>query len=105
MWKKTLKGHQDFYLKCDAFLSADVFEKFRNNNLKNYGLYSSQFLDTPGSSCDTMLKKAKIKLELIPYPEMYIIFGKGKRVGIAYISNRYRKANNRYLKHFDPKQK
>ena len=35
---------------------------------------------------------------------MYIFFEKGTRAGISYISNRYRKANNKYLKSYDPKQ-
>ena len=39
VWKKfkikTMKGYHDLYLKCDVLLLADVFEKFRNNNLKN----------------------------------------------------------------------
>ena len=33
---KTLKYYHDLYLKCDVFSLADVFEKFRNNCLKNY---------------------------------------------------------------------
>ena len=35
---KTMKDYQDWYWKCDVLLLADVFEKFRNNSLKNYGL-------------------------------------------------------------------
>ena len=35
---------------------------------------------------------------------MYIFFGKSTRGGISYISNRYSKANNKYLKSYDPKQ-
>ena len=35
---------------------------------------------------------------------MHIFFGKGTRGGISYISNRYSKANNKYLKSYDPKE-
>ena len=33
---KTMKDFHNLYLKCDVLLLAHV-EKFRNNNLKNYG--------------------------------------------------------------------
>ena len=46
----------------------------------------------------------KIKLELITDPDMYIFFEKGTIGGISYNSNRHRKANNKYLKSYDPKQ-
>ena len=51
-----------------------------------------------------MLKMTKIKLELIPDHDMYKIFEKGTRGGISYISNRYCRANSKYLKSYDPKQ-
>ena len=51
-----------------------------------------------------MLKMTKIELELIPHPDMYIFFEKGTTGTISYISNRYSKANNKYLKSYDPKQ-
>ena len=35
---------------------------------------------------------------------MYILFEKGTRDGISYISNRYSKAKNKYMKSYDPKQ-
>ena len=40
---KTMKDYHDLYLKCDGLLLADVFESFRNNSLKNYGLRSSHY--------------------------------------------------------------
>ena len=47
-WEKTeLKTTNDYHklsLKCDILLLADVFEKFRNNSLKNYGLCPSHYL-------------------------------------------------------------
>ena len=41
---KTMKDYYDLYLKCNVLLLADVFEKFRNNRLKNYGLCPSHYL-------------------------------------------------------------
>ena len=85
VWKKTemktMKDYHDLYLKCDVLLLADVFEIFRNNSLKNYGLCPSHYLSAPGLSWDTMLKMTKIKLIIISDPDMYILFE-------IYISNR-----------------
>ena len=61
---KTMKYYHDWYLKCAVFLLADVFEKFRNNSLKNYGLCPSNYLSAPGLSCDAMLKMTKLNLNL-----------------------------------------
>ena len=48
-----------------------------------------------------MLNMAKVKLELISDLDMYIFFEKGMRGGVSYISNRYCKASNKYLKSYD----
>ena len=101
--KKTMKDYHDFYLKCDVLLLADAFEKFRNNSVKNYGLCPSHYLNTPGLSWEAMLKMKKIKLELIPDPDMFIFFEKGTIGEIFHISNRHRKSNNKYLKYYEPK--
>ena len=47
----------------------------------------------------------KVKLELITDHHMYIFFEKGMRGGVSYISNRYGKASNKYLKSYDPPKK
>ena len=51
-----------------------------------------------------MLQTTKIKLELIPDPDMYIFSEKGTRGRISYISNRYSKTYNKYLRFYDPKE-
>ena len=91
----TMKDYHELYLQCDVLLLADVSEKSRNNSVWNYGLCPSW--------CP-MLKMTKIKLELIPDPDMFIFFEKGARSGISNISNRYSITNNKYLKFYDPKQ-
>ena len=35
---------------------------------------------------------------------MYVLFEKSSRGGISHIFNRYSKANNKYLKSYDPKE-
>ena len=82
---KTMKDYHELYLKCNVLLLAHVFEKFKNNSLKNHGFCLSHYL----SARDL---------------DMYIFFKEDTRSGISYISNRYRKANNKYLKSYDPKQ-
>ena len=42
-------------------------------------------------------------IELISDLDMYIFF-EGMSSGVSYISKRYSKANNKYLKSYDPKQ-
>ena len=67
-------------------------------------MYPSHYLNVPVLSWIAMVNMTKIKLELISDPGMYISFEKVLRVRIPYISNRYSKASNNYLKSYDPKQ-
>ena len=101
---KMIKDYYDLCLKCDVLLLADVFEKIRNNSLKNYGLCPSHYLSAPALIWDAMLNMTKIKLELISDPDIYIFFKKGMRGGFSYISYRYSKAKNKYLKSYNPEQ-
>ena len=89
---KIIKDYQCLYLKCGV-LSLAVFEKFRNNSLKNYGLYPSHYLSAPGLSWDAMFKIIKFNLNLFQVLTFII--------RISYISNRYSKANNKCLKSYD----
>ena len=102
---KTMKDYHELYLKYDVLLLADVFEKYRNNSLKNCGLFPSHYLSPPALSWDAMLNMTKVELGLIPDPDIYLFFQKGMRAGVSYISNIYGKASNKYLKPYDRKQK
>ena len=62
---KTMKDYHDLYLKCDVLFLADVFEKLKKkNSFKNYGLFPSHCLSTPGLSWGAMLKMTKLSLSV-----------------------------------------
>ena len=65
---KTMKDYHDLHLKCGILLLIDIFEKFGNNSLKNYGLCPSHYLSQPSSKWDAMLNMTKVKFKLIPDP-------------------------------------
>ena len=51
-----------------------------------------------------MHNMTKVELEILSDPDIYIFFEKGTRGGVSYISNRYSKSSNKYLKSYNPKQ-
>ena len=101
---KAMKDYLDLYVKYDVLLLTYLFEKFRNNRLKNFRLCPSHHLGAPGLSLDAMLKMIKFNIKLIPDLDVFIFFEKGKKGRISYIFKRHSKANNKYLKSYDPKQ-
>ena len=96
-------GH-DCYLKKDLLLLADVFEKFIDTCLKFYGLDPCHYFSSPGLSWDAMLKKTGVELEKILIIHKYLFIEKELKRGICYIAKRYAKANNKYMKDYDPKK-
>ena len=109
IWKefgiKNLGEYHHLYLKSDVLLLADVFEEFRNVCMENYSLDPAWYYTSPGLSWDALLKHSGVKLELLTDPDILLLFEKGIRGGISMISNRFGKANNKYMgEKYDPSQ-
>ena len=109
VWKefelKNMGDFHDLYLKTDVLLLADVMENFRKLCEKHYELDPAHFFTVPGMAWDAMLKITEIKLELLEDVDMLLMIEKGIRGGISNAFKRYAKANNKFMKDFDPVEK
>ena len=99
---KNMGDYHDHYLKKDVLLLADVWEKFIDTCLKFYKLDPCHYFSSPGLSWDAMLKMTSVELEKIPDVDMYLLNEKELRGGVLYIAKRHSKANNKYIKSYDP---
>ena len=78
-------------------LLADVFENFRDVCCKYYSLDPAHYYTAPGLAWDAALKVSKVNLELSFDLDILLMVEKGIRGGVSMISNRYGKANNKYM--------
>jgi hypothetical protein len=108
VWKqfniKNLGEYTDLYLQTDVLLLTDIFEKFRSTCKQHYDLDPAFYLTTPSLSFDAMLLKTGVELELIDDFNILKMIQSGIRGGVCMTSQRYAKANNIYLQHYEPSQ-
>ena len=74
---KHFGKYHDFYVQSNTLLLADVFENFRNMDLKIYDPDSARFVTAPGLALQAALKKTKVKLDLLFDVDMLLMVGKG----------------------------
>ena len=76
------------------------------SRLNDEGISDENYAHTAqGLAWDSALKLTEVKLELLSDPDMLLMVEKGIRGGISMISNRYGKANNKYMgDRFDNKE-
>ncbi|GFS86630.1 DNA_pol_B_2 domain-containing protein [Nephila pilipes] len=72
--------------------------------MKAYNLESVWYYTAAGLLRDSVLKFTKVKIELLMDYDMYLFVEKGIRGGISQCSNRYSRANNKYLPNFESSQ-
>ena len=94
--EKSIKDYHNLYNQADVLLLADVYENFRDICIKNYKLDPAHYYTAPGLAWDAALKVTEVKLELLTDIDMLLMVEKGIR-GVSMISNRYDKANNKYM--------
>lgn len=99
---RTLQEYTEIYLKTDVLLLADIFENFRDNCIRIYGLDPSHYYTLPGYSWDCMLKHTQVEIELLTDIDKLLFVERGMRGGICQCSHRHITANNKYLKNYDP---
>ncbi|XP_031633841.1 uncharacterized protein LOC116347406, partial [Contarinia nasturtii] len=81
----------------------DIFENFRETCHSIYNLDPAHYYTAPGLSWDAMLKYTRVQIELFTDVDMIYFIESSIRGGIAQVSHRYAKANNRYMNEkFDP---
>ena len=98
---KHLGEYHDLYGQSDTVLLADVFKNLRIMCLKIYELGPSYFLLGLGLAWQTVLKRNKVKLDLLTDTDMILMVEKGIKGGICHSIYRYAKANNKYMKYCD----
>ena len=73
--------------------------------LKNYELDPCWYYSAPGLAWDACLKKTEVQLELLSDPDMLLMIEQWIRGGVSMTSKRHAKANNKYMKDFNSKEK
>ena len=90
------------YVVSDVLLLDCVIQQYRAECIDSYNLDPVHYFTAPALTWDAGLKHTKVVLELLEQQEMYIFLEQAIRGGISTITHRFAKANNHFLKDYDP---
>ena len=76
---RNVGEYHDLHVQSDTLLLAGVFNNFQNMYFEIYGIDPTHFLSAPGLACQTVLKKTKVKLDILTDIEMLLMVQKGIR--------------------------
>ncbi|CAB4025284.1 Hypothetical predicted protein [Paramuricea clavata] len=106
---KTFNDYLELYQETDVLLLADVFENFRTTCHATYKLDPANYISNPSLTWDAMLKDKQERggdpIELISDINMHNFFERGTRGGVAQVSHKFMKTNNKFKANFGPAQK
>ena len=97
---KNLDEYHNLYVQSDTLLLVDIFKNFRNMCLEIYENDPAHFLSTPGLVWQAVLKKTKIKLDLLIDIDILLMIGKGTRGGICHAIHQYAEGNNTHMTNY-----
>ena len=100
---KNMGEYYDFYLKTDVLLLTDVFENFREVDIKTYNLDPAHYITGCSYSFDASIKQYGKRIELFndEQSDMYLFIENGIRGGMSFIGHRYSRANNKYMANYN----
>ena len=88
------------YVQSNTLLLSDVFENFRNLNLKIHELDPAPFLTAPVLTCQAASKKTNGTWHLLTDIDLLLMAEKGITGGICHSIHWSAKANNKYMKDY-----
>ena len=101
IWKhfkiKNMGEYHDLHLKTDVLLLTDIFEKFRDVCIQDYGLDPVYYYTLPKFAFDAMLKLTGVEIDLVYDQDMYEMIETGLRGGMTQTTCKKVEANNIYM--------
>ena len=96
-----LNNLEEIMILYDLLLLADAFESFGNMCLEIYEPDPAKFLSVLGLAWPAVLKKTKVKLDLLTDVNVLLMVEKGARVEKCCSIYRYAKAIKKCMKDYD----